>query len=200
MARTRSSDYVNIRDTIMERTAALFAHQGYSATSIADIALACECSKSRLYHYFDSKEAVLRDMLNTHVDALLERCHQVLCGSQEPKARFLEIVKVFLEVYSTSHNRHVVMLTCLDALSSEQRKELITKQRELITYVRDTLLQLRPDMIASRTLTHVDTMLFFGMINWTHTWYKADGPVSPETLAERTVQLFLNGYANLPPS
>ncbi|SUV87842.1 TetR family transcriptional regulator [Bordetella pertussis] len=41
-------------------------------------------------------------------------------------------------------------------------------------------------------------MLFFGMINWTYTWYKADGSVSPDALAERTVQLFLDGYLNLP--
>ncbi|KCV56221.1 TetR/AcrR family transcriptional regulator [Bordetella bronchiseptica] len=198
MARTRSADYENIRDTIIERAAAMFARQGYSETSIGDIARACACSKSRLYHYFDSKEAVLRDMLTTHVDSLLERCRQVLYGSNEPKTRFLQIVKLFLEIYATSRDRHVVMLTCLDALPEDQRKALIAKQRELIAYVRDALLQLRPDMAANRTLAHVDTMLFFGMINWTYTWYKADGSVSPDALAERTVQLFLDGYLNLP--
>nr|WP_269447450.1 TetR/AcrR family transcriptional regulator [Bordetella trematum] len=182
----------------MERAAAMFARQGYSETSIGDIARACECSKSRLYHYFDSKEAVLRDMLTTHVDSLLERCRQVLYGSNEPKARFLQIVKLFLEIYATSRDRHVVMLTCLDALPEDQRKALITKQRELIAYVCDALLQLRPDMAANRSLAHVDTMLFFGMINWTYTWYKADGCVSPDALAERTVQLFLDGYLNQP--
>lgn len=198
MARTRSADYGNIHDTIISRAAAIFAQQGYAATSIGDIATACECSKSRLYHYFDGKEAILRGILTTHVDSLLEQCRHVLYGSREPKERFLQLVRVFLTIYAHSRNQHVVLLTCLDALPPEPRNELIAKQRELIAYVRDALLQLRPDMAQNRSIAHVDTMLFFGMINWTYTWYKADGKVSPEELAERTVEVFLNGFVNMP--
>ncbi|MGD9862841.1 MAG: TetR/AcrR family transcriptional regulator [Pseudodonghicola sp.] len=200
MARTRSADYDSINDTIIQRAAAIFARRGYAATSIGDIAEACDCSKSRLYHYFDGKEAILRDMLTMHVDSLLEQCRQVLYRSQDPKERFQQLVKVFLEIYAVSRDQHVVLLTCLDVLAAEHRNELIAKQRELIAYVRDALLQLRPEMAANRPLAHVDTMLFFGMINWTYTWYQADGLVSPEELAERTVALFLDGYTSLPAS
>ena len=200
MARTRSADYDSIHDTIIQRAAAIFARRGYAATSIGDIAEACDCSKSRLYHYFDGKEAILRDMLTMHVDSLLEQCRQVLYRSQDPKERFQQLVKVFLEIYAVSRDQHVVLLTCLDVLAAEHRNELIAKQRELIAYVRDALLQLRPEMAANRPLAHVDTMLFFGMINWTYTWYQADGLVSPEELAERTVALFLDGYTSLPAS
>lgn len=198
MARTRSAEYDNIHDTIIKRAAAIIARRGYAATSIGDIAEACDCSKSRLYHYFDGKESILREMLTTHVDTLLEKCRQVFYGSREPKERFLQLVKLFLEIYAVSRDQHVVLLTCLDVLPPEQRNALISKQRELIAYVRDALLQLRPEMAQNRVLAHVDTMLFFGMINWTYTWYRADGVVSPEELAERTVELFLNGYASMP--
>jgi len=197
LARTRSADYDNIRDTIMESAAEIFSRQGYSATSIGDIARACDCSKSRLYHYFESKEAILHEMLTTHVEELLQRCREVI-STEKPKNHFVKIVKLFLRIYATSRNQHVVMLTCLDALSPEHRKELIAKQRELIAFIRDTLLQHRPDMTGNHKLLHVDTMLFFGMINWTYTWYKAEGAVSPEELAERAVRLFLNGYNNIP--
>lgn len=198
MARTRSADYDNIHDTIIRRAAAIFARQGYAATSIGDIAAACDCSKSRLYHYFDSKEMILLDMLRAHVDSLLEQCRQVLYASREPKERFLHMVKLFLEIYADSRDKHVVLLTCLDVLPPEHRKELIAKQRELIAYVRDALQQMRPDMAQNRVLAHVDTMLFFGMINWTYTWYRSDGVVSPDELAERTVEMFLNGFTNIP--
>lgn len=200
MARTRSAEYDNIHDTIIDRAAAIFARHGYAATSIGDIAAACDCSKSRLYHYFDGKESILRDMLTTHVDSLLEECRRVFYGSSEPKQRFSQLVKLFLEIYAVSRDRHVVLLTCLDFLPPEHRSELIAKQRELINYVRDALLQLRPEMAQNQMLSHVDTMLFFGMINWTYTWYKADGAVSPDELAERAVALFLNGYNGMTPT
>lgn len=199
MARTRSADYDAIHSMILDRAAAVFARQGYAATSIGDIAAACDCSKSRLYHYFDGKEAILHDMLTLHVDSLLERQRQVLYRTLDPKTRFLEMVKLFLEVYSVSRDRHVVLLTCLDALPPEARSDLIAKQRQLIAYVRDALMQLRPDIAEDRATAQVDTMLFFGMINWTYTWYRAEGPISPEALAERTVELFLTGYAGIAP-
>lgn len=197
MARTRSQEYDSIQDQILEEAAALFAERGYAATSIGDIANACGCSKSRLYHYFDSKGAILRELLTKHVDTLLTRSRQTLYGSQEPKERFVQLVRLFLEIYAVSRNRHVVLLTCLDVLAPEYRHEIIGKQRELVAYVGDALQQLRPDLHTNPDLAKVDTMLFFGMINWTYTWYQADGPVPPNELADRTAALFLNGYTNI---
>jgi hypothetical protein len=31
------------------------------------------------------------------------------------------------------------------------------------------------------------------MINWTHTWYRPEGPIGPEQLADLAADLFLNG-------
>ncbi|MFG1462937.1 TetR/AcrR family transcriptional regulator [Xanthobacter sp. DSM 24535] len=197
MARTRSAEYDTIHDTILDRAASVFARRGYAATSIGDIADACECSKSRLYHYFNSKETILSDMLTSHVDSLLMKCRHTLYGFQDPEERFRQLTRLFLDVYSVSRDRHVVLLTCAEFLVPETRKVLIAKQRELIAYVRDILLQLRPDLAKDFAMAHVDTMLFFGMINWTYTWYHSDGLVSPSDLADRTVDLFVNGFAHV---
>jgi AcrR family transcriptional regulator len=199
VARTRSADYDNIQKTIIDRAATIFAARGYAATSIGDIAKACGCSKSRLYHYFESKEAILRDMLAAHVEGLLSRSRKSIYGVKDPKQRFQQLIRMFLEVYAVSRDRHIVLLTCLDALPPESRGELVAKQRELIAYVRDILMQLRPDLAEDKIAAQVDTMLFFGMINWTYTWYHADGPVSPEQLAERAVEMFVGGYAKIGP-
>jgi len=37
------------------------------------------------------------------------------------------------------------------------------------------------------------TMMLFGMINWTHTWYRPDGPIAPEQLADLAADVFLHG-------
>jgi hypothetical protein len=36
-------------------------------------------------------------------------------------------------------------------------------------------------------------MLFFGMINWTHTWFNPKGPVSADALADMAVDIALGG-------
>ncbi len=183
---------------MLARAAGVFARRGYAATSIGDIADACDCSKSRLYHYFDSKQAILWDMLSGHVDGLLVKCRQTIYGFSDPEERLRQITRLFLDVYAVSRDQHVVLLTCLEFLSEPQRKELVTKQRELIAYVRDVLLQMRPERAGEAARISADTMLYFGMINWTYTWYRADGPLAPRDLADRAVDLFLKGFGAEP--
>jgi AcrR family transcriptional regulator len=197
VARKRSADYENIQDLILNEAARVFAQRGYAATSIGDIAEACTCSKSRLYHYFPSKEAILSEMLSSHVDGLLSKCRQTLYGFSDPEERFRQLTRLLLDVYAVSRDRHVVLLTCLEFLDADKHKSLVAKQRELLAYVRDILLQMRPDLAQNSDLAPVDAMLFFGMINWTYTWYRADGSLTPQALADRVVSLFVNGYADL---
>lgn len=194
MARTRSPDYDNIQELILELTADLFASRGYVATSIGDIAEACNCSKSRLYHYFDSKEAILIAMLVKHVDTLLAGTREVVARYSDPIERFSHLIRYFMEIYSVSRSKHVVVLTCTPFLPDANRRELIDKQRELVSHVRNILKAIRPDAVVPGSTTDIDTMLFFGMINWTYTWYRAEGAVSPQALADRIVGIFLNGY------
>jgi AcrR family transcriptional regulator len=194
VSRTRSPDYDNIQAFILEKTAFLFATRGYAASSIGDIAEACGCSKSRLYHYFSSKEAILSTMLSDHVDGLLEKGRRTLGKHHDPVESFHELIRFFMEVYAVSRDKHVVLLTCMEFLPKKKRQEVVTKQRELISFVRDILKQIRPDRANDASALHVDTMLFFGMINWTYTWYRADGRMTSSELAERCVDIFLDGY------
>lgn len=194
MARTRSPDYDAIQASILDKTASLFATRGFAASSIGDIANACDCSKSRLYHYFESKEAILSSLLTAHVDRLLTGAKALLIQYSDPVERFRALVRYFLEVYAVSSAKHVVMLTCIEFLPASKKKDVLTKQRQLLSIVRQLLTEIQPGKNNDRDFTFVDTMLFFGMINWTYTWYHADGPVRPSELADRSVQIFLDGY------
>jgi len=194
LARTRSPDYDSIQDLILEKTAELFASRGYVASSIGDIAEACDCSKSRLYHYFESKEAILIAMLNGHVDRLLEDGREIVAQHTDPMERFTHLTRFFMRVYAVSRAKHVVLLTCMEFLPDAKRLEIIDKQRELVSYVRNILKSVQPESSVPQGSTDVDTMLFFGMINWTYTWYRSKGAIQPDELADRCVKLFLDGY------
>jgi AcrR family transcriptional regulator len=194
LARTRSKEYDSIQELILERTAELFASRGYVASSIGDIAEACECSKSRLYHYFDSKESILSTMLTEHVDRLIHGGREIVAAHADPRERFTRLIQFFMEIYAVSRAKQVVLLTCIEFLPEGKRREIIDKERELVSYVRNILKALQPGGAQAGSATDVDTMLFFGMINWTYTWYRADGAITPQELAERSVSMFLNGY------
>ena len=43
------------------------------------------------------------------------------------------------------------------------------------------------------------SLLLFGMMIWTFSWYKRSGTIQPKELARRISQLYVNGFKTLPP-
>jgi hypothetical protein len=41
-------------------------------------------------------------------------------------------------------------------------------------------------------------MLFYGMLNWTHTWFDPKGPATVDTIAELMGDLMIGGLKTLP--
>ena len=66
----RASDYDDKRQTILDGAAERFAALGYERASMRVIAEAAGISKALLYHYYADKEALLFDVLSSHLTPL----------------------------------------------------------------------------------------------------------------------------------
>jgi hypothetical protein len=76
-----------------------------------------------------------------------------------------------------------------------RRAEIVAVQRGLIDTVRRLLAEIEPSLKKKPGQSVAAAMLYFGMINWTHTWFDPAGPVTPGALAEMAVDLTLGGLA-----
>lgn len=85
MARTRAENFDDIKATILSSAAQLFAQKGFRNTNIIDIGNACNASKSRMYHYFGSKELMLEAMLLEHVNGLLAIAREITETEADPR-------------------------------------------------------------------------------------------------------------------
>ena len=195
MARTRAEDYDDKRALIFERAAELFAESGFERASIADLALRCRASKSWIYHYFPSKEAILYGILRDHMETLRAAAAAAVGSGAPPRAQLRALLAALMAIYAGAKPRHVVLLNELGALPAAQQHEIIELEREVVELVAGLLRRMSPMLANRRKLVKPTAMLLFGMINWTHTWYRPDGGLEPEQLAELAADLFLNGLA-----
>lgn len=192
MARPQSPDYDKRREAITAAAAELYAKSGFQGASVADLAKACGASKSLIYHYFPSKDDILYEVMAAHLDALVEAADEAMrAGGPEDKLHAL--AEAFMRLYVGAEASHKVLLNELDNLPAERRAEVVRKQRRVIAVVETLLSEIRPDL---GPVTLPLTMLFFGMINWTHTWFRPEGAVSGEALADMAVNLMLGGLSS----
>lgn len=197
MARTQAADYDQRREAIVVAAASLFASRGFAGASVAELAQRCKASKSLIYHYYQSKEDILFDVMSSHVQALDAAARHVAGAGGPPAQQLRAIAHAFMALYVGAADRHKVLLNDLDQLTKPRRTRVVALQRGLITQVGDLLSAIEPKLAQRRGRTRAAAMLFFGMINWTHTWFDADGPVSAETLADMATDLTLGGLARM---
>lgn len=189
MARTQAADYDAKRAAITEQAAALFAEKGFAAASVAELAERCAVSKSLIYHYYPAKEAILFDVMNEHVDELLEVVGAHESGASNPLAALAAISRDLLAHYVGAAARQKVLLYELGALPDENRRVIVGKQRTIIASVEKLIAAAAPAVSQDRKTLRARTMLYFGMLNWTHTWFRQGAGVSRDDLADMAAEM-----------
>jgi AcrR family transcriptional regulator len=120
MARTINLEVHKVRrDAFLDVAQRLIVTKGYEQMSIQDVLDELEASRGALYHYFDSKQALLDGVVERFADEALETIDPILADSHLPaltklervlggiarfKAEQKELVLAILEVWNSDGN------------------------------------------------------------------------------------------------
>ena len=198
MSRTRSASFEQHREAIRAQAARLFARHGYPVTPIAELARSCGISKALLYHYYRDKEQLLFDIADRYLDSLLAIVAEVEAQPLAPAARLRQLIERFMGAYEDAAVFHRVLVQDVKYLKTPHRNHINAKQRRVVQSYADAVAAAAPQLAGSPLLKPV-TMTLFGMINWTFTWLKDEGPVRYTDMAPVVADLFLNGVAAVQP-
>ncbi|MEZ5910911.1 MAG: TetR/AcrR family transcriptional regulator [Paracoccaceae bacterium] len=171
MARTIAQDHDDKRQAILKTAARLFADEGYGRASMAQVATACGISKANIYHYYPGKDALLFDILDTHLAALRDRICGLRFDSPDPGDQLRAIVRELLLAYEGADAEHGVQLNAITALPDAQQSVLKRYQRDLVAFVRDRVARLAPPAVAGdASQLRGLTMSVFALTNWHYQW------------------------------
>lgn len=192
MPRGPSSAYSLQRDTILNISADTFAEAGYPSATMAALAARCGVSKSLLYHYYPAKDAILFDLMHEYMTRLQRLVHEVARLALPAQDGLAELVRRFVREYETSRSRHIVLLNDVKFLPATEREQVIALERSVVQAFADVIAATyKVDAARAKVLT----MSVFGMINWTFTWLRPDGPLSYAQFAESVVGMLEGGLA-----
>ena len=188
MARTKADNYDSKRDTITGNAAKLFAEKGFGGASISDISKACNISKSLIYHYYSAKEDILYGVMTDHIDKLTTATSNQDLLHQDPKQEFYNLTLALLRCYAGAEDAQKVLLYDLNKLTTKQRKDIVAKQRAIIERFEQVYIRVDKTVESNPALLRSKIMLFFGSVNWIHTWYNPKGAIGRESLAKMAVE------------
>ncbi|UGY01267.1 TetR/AcrR family transcriptional regulator [Bradyrhizobium quebecense] len=194
MARTRSENYDEIQRGILTTACGLFARQGYMRASIADLADACKLSRGALYHYFDSKEAILFAILDAHIREMIADVEVAMAGKAATLEQFRAAIQAIVALNARSSDEQRVILNDLSFLGETEQDAIKALERQLVDTVSELLVKLDKEGKIVRRTKKIYSMMLFGILNFSHTWYDPKGGVDPSEFADLVVDLFLYGF------
>ena len=176
------------------RTAAqIILRKGYDATSINDIANALGMTKAGLYHYINGKKELLFDIMNFGLDELEEEVATPACSIADPSARLRFIIASHAQLVTRGQGAITILVDEITALPPAQNRIITRRKREYFDRLRDVLNELKSQGKLHDVDTTAATFSLLGMINWLSRWFRQDGDLTQEQVAEQITKIALNG-------
>ena len=181
------------RDGILEEAARIFSEKGFHATSMQDIAEAVNLQKASLYYHFDSKQEILIALLDHALDLINTRLELVLAQSLSPDEKLRQAMVSYFQTIAENQSLAAVLLLEIRSLDPDLKARHATRREKFDRLWRDLISEGKQ----AGQFNNVDPALtgraLLGVMNWSVTWYRTDGPRSSTEIANMFADLLLNG-------
>lgn len=188
------------RERILNSAAALFARKGVAATTVREIADEVGILSGSLYHHFESKEAIVDEVVSSYLEDLRARYKQVLAGEADPRTRLHDLVVASLEVVEAHPHATEIYQNDVNYLSQFERFAYLKNAGK---EVQASWLDVINAGIAQGAFrSDLDAKILYRLMRdavWLSVrWFKPtrDYPIS--RLAEDCTSLFIDGLARNP--
>lgn len=173
------------QQAIVAAAAELFAHNGFGATSLDDIADVLGASKASLYYHIKNKEEILRLIFLTVLTVSEEPLHKIVESTHTPKEKLRQAIKHQTAVAADRSPAMTVFYREQPHLTGPFAREIILRKKAYEQYFERIIEE------GQRTgcfLPDVDAKIvvfgLLGMCNWLSQWYQAGGQYTPRQVAE----------------
>jgi AcrR family transcriptional regulator len=181
------------RHEILEAAAQIFSQKGYHATSMADIAEAVHLQKASLYHHVSSKQEILAALLDQALDVLIERIGAVVNQPLPPDQKLRCAIATYLEAVAEHRDLASILLLEYRSLETPFRERHIPRRDRFEALWRGLVQEGKRSGVFNCADPVFAARALLGVMNWTITWYRPDGELTPQEIADRYANLLLNG-------
>jgi AcrR family transcriptional regulator len=173
----------------------LFRERGFHATSMQDLGEALGMNRGSLYHYIAGKDELLWTVLTRAFDLLESRVVPILDSDAPPLDRLRGAIHEHLRVAADHADELSLIQIELRSLTPDRRVLMIQRRNGYEAQWRKAI----REGMADGSLRAFDVPLagigILSACNWFTQWYRPEGSLTVDEIAERFTDLFLVGLA-----
>ena len=195
MARTIGSHGPTTLEAIRKAGVRLIFEQGYEAMSLRQLAAEVGIQAGSLYNHISTKQELLFDLVQDHINDLLRQLDLALEGKTDPAERLRSFV-AFHVTYHMTRKREVF-------IANSELRSLEPKNYDVVVTLRGAyeqrLAQILADGVSEGVFEVVDiqvaTFAIIALLTGLCTWYRPGGRLTKEAIVAAHEKLVLSGVA-----
>ena len=176
---------------LLTAAAHLFRTKGFERTTVRDLAQAVGIQSGSIFHHFKTKEEILRCVMEEVIHFNTDRMKRALMVASTPREKLLALFNSELtSINGETGEAMAVLIYEWRSLTPDSQRYILTLREHYEQLWLTTLNEAKQAGLIPR---HVDTFILrrflTGALSWSNYWYKADGPLNLEQLAEQALAL-----------
>jgi len=185
-----------VKERLLNVATRLFARHGFEGTSVQDIVDAAGVTKGAMYHYYDSKDDLLYEVYHQVLSMQLSHLEQIAAGPGTPEQRLRAAAADVVQASLDNLDDLIVFFRSLHMLPDDKQAQVRAERRRYHNRFKELVDEgvaagtFRAD-ISSDIVVHY----FLSVVNQLGSWYKPDGPLSPDQVGDLFAELLIGGLA-----
>lgn len=185
------ADRSNRKAVVLREATRLFSEKGFRATTIRDIASAAGMRSGSPFYHFSSKQEILLCAITEGLSEALVKHQQIVAQPTDAKERLVQLITSQLQAL-------LLQKTELTPLLFHEKRSLDAEGQKQVLCLKNqhhALWQSLLDELSAQGRLKSDSpllrQLLIGATNEVPNWYRADGAMSIEEIAENIVAVFV---------
>lgn len=183
------TDPKTAKGRLLVAAARLFKNKGYERTTVRDLASEIGIQSGSLFHHYKSKEAILQAVMEETIALNMALMQDAIADVNNPRDKVLALIRCELQsILGDTGEAMSVLVYEWRSLKPESQKHILALRDAYEQLWLDTLEEAREaDMVQIEPF--ILRRFLTGALSWTTNWYKPDGEMTLEQLAEDALQL-----------
>ncbi|SDL52538.1 transcriptional regulator, TetR family [Pseudomonas indica] len=185
------TDPDSARGKLLQTAAHLFRSKGYERTTVRDLASAVGIQSGSIFHHFKSKDEILRSVMEETILYNTALMRASLAEATNLRERVLALIRCELQSIMGGTGEAMAVLVY-------EWRSLSEEGQAYILALRDTYEALWLEVLGEAKLAgyfkadpFILRRFLTGALSWTTTWFRPQGPMSLDQLAEEALSLVI---------
>ncbi|HEX6526988.1 MAG TPA: TetR/AcrR family transcriptional regulator [Streptosporangiaceae bacterium] len=187
-----SSRNALMRQEIIRAALKLFERKSVSSVTLSQVAQELDLTKAAIYHYFDTKEDLLRSIFAGWATSCREELEVIAASPLEPEEMLRQILRTHVRQVTSEFGLFVLSVREEAELPEPVRLEFRHLKGDTDLIIRDVISRGQRDGIFQPADARLAELAGIGMFNWMWRWYRP-GRDDPEAIADLFTRIFIEG-------